>query len=295
MELHQLRYLVAVVEAGSFSRAAERCYVSQPSLSQQIAKLERALGQQLLVRLGRRVLPTDAGRLLAERAAAILAAVDDTERQLTDAASLRGGRLAVGAIPTVAPYLLPPVLSRFLGRQPDVELVIREDVTRQLVPATAAGDLDLAIIALPAEDERLHAEALLTERLLLVTPHGHHLSRKRRVTLDDLREEPFILLNEEHCLGQEVLSFCRSRACQPRIVCRTAQIATVQALIALGRGVSLLPEMARRADGGPARVYRPLAEGGPQRTLGAVWHRNRYHSPAAERFLATLRSYCAVP
>ncbi len=293
MELYQLRYFVAVAQAGSFSRAAEQCFVSQPSLSQQIAKLEIQVGQRLLDRLGRRVQMTDAGRLLLERATAILAAVDDTERQLADGKGAQGGRLAIGAIPTVAPYLLPPVLERFLEARPDVELMIREDSTRQLVPATAAGDLDLAIIALPVEDERLHAEPLLTEPLLLVTPEGHRLSRKRRVTLDDLRVEPFILLNEEHCLGEEVLSFCRSRACYPRIVCRTAQIATVQSLISLGRGVSLLPEMARLADVDGKRIYRPLSGGRPQRTLVAVWHRHRYHSPAAEHFLATLRGYCA--
>src|SRR5688500_803320 len=136
MELHQLRYFTAVVEAGSFSRAAERCLVSQPSLSQQVAKLERTLGQQLLVRLGRRVVPTDAGRLLADRASAILAAVDDAGRQLTAAAGKPGGRLAVGAIPTVAPYLLPPVLGKFMRQCPDVEVLLREDVTRELVSAT---------------------------------------------------------------------------------------------------------------------------------------------------------------
>ena len=128
-----------------------------------------------------------------------------------------------------------------------------------------------------------------------MTPRGHRLARKRRVTLDDLRREPFILLNEEHCLGEEVLTFCRAQGCQPRIVCRTAQIATVQALIALGRGVSLLPEMARRADAGRGRAYRPLAGGHPRRTVVAVWHRNRYHGPAADLFLAPLRRHCGSP
>src|SRR5947209_6812270 len=124
MELHQLRYFVAVARAGNFSRAAERCHVSQPSLSQQIGKLEGGLKQRLFDRLGRRVSLTEAGRLLLDRAEAILAAVDDAERRMRDGTNLEGARLAIGAIPTVAPYLLPPVLKRFLRRHPGVDLTV---------------------------------------------------------------------------------------------------------------------------------------------------------------------------
>jgi LysR family hydrogen peroxide-inducible transcriptional activator len=292
MELHQLRYFVAVARAGSFSRAAERCHVSQPSLSQQIGKLEGRLKQRLFDRLGRRVSLTEAGRLLLDRAEAILAAVDDAERRMRDGANLEGARLAVGAIPTVAPYLLPPVLKRFLRRHPGVDLTVHEDVTRRLVETTAAGDLDLAVLALPVADERLQAEPLLTEPLLLALPPRHRLGKRRRVAVEDLAEERFILLDEMHCLGEQVLSFCRANGCQPRIACRSAQLATVQKLIALGQGVSLLPAMARKADPGNARSYRPLAGGRPTRTLAAVWHRHRYHSLAAERFLTELRAVC---
>src|SRR5438445_1154762 len=124
MELHQLRYFVAVAQTGNFSRAAERCHVSQPSLSQQVLKLERRLGQPLLNRLGRRAVLTDAGRLLLERATAILTAVEDAERRLADG-GLQGARLAVGAIPTIAPYLLPPALDRFAQRCPNVDLAVQ--------------------------------------------------------------------------------------------------------------------------------------------------------------------------
>jgi LysR family hydrogen peroxide-inducible transcriptional activator len=292
MEMHQLRYFVAVARAGNFSRAAELCCVSQPSLSQQIAKLERHVGQRLFDRLGRRVLLTEAGRLLLERATAILAAVEDAERRLRDDAEV-SGRLTVGAIPTVAPYLLPAALEHFLRLYPAVEVTVEEDVTARLVGATAAGEIDLALLALPIDDERLEAEALLTEPLLLVLPHGHRLARRKQVTLDDLRAERFIVLSEMHCLGEQVLSFCRSEGCQPRIACRSAQIATIQALIAAGQGVSLLPAMARRADRGGRRVYAELAGEQPTRTVAAAWNRHRYHGHAAERFLATLRGLAA--
>src|SRR6185503_3412839 len=118
VELHQLRYFVAVAQAGNFSRAAERCHVSQPSLSQQIQKLERRLAQPLFNRLGRRAVLTDAGRLLLDRATAILATVDDAERRLRSGDEDHGGRLAIGAIPTIAPYLLPPTLQAFVRRCP---------------------------------------------------------------------------------------------------------------------------------------------------------------------------------
>ncbi|HYT93996.1 MAG TPA: LysR substrate-binding domain-containing protein, partial [Gemmataceae bacterium] len=248
------------------------------------------LDQRLFDRLGRRVLLTDAGRLLLERAEAILTAVADAERRLRDAGNQDGGRLAVGAIPTIAPYLLPRALQRFVRRHPNVELTVEEDVTQHLLETTAAAELDLAILALPLDDPRLHVEPLLTEPLLLALPAGHRLARRRRVAVDDLHEERFILLSEMHCLGEQVLSFCRTNGCQPRIACRSAQIGTVQALIALGQGVSLLPAMARRA-GERGIVYRALA-GSPARTLAVAWHRHRYHSLAAEQFLADLRALC---
>jgi LysR family transcriptional regulator, hydrogen peroxide-inducible genes activator len=292
MELHQLRYFVAVSQSGNFSRAAERCHVSQPSLSQQIQKLERRLGRPLLNRLGRRAVLTDAGRLLLERATAILAAVDDAERRLGDGGALPGGRLAVGVIPTIAPYLLPPALKSFARRCPNVDMAIQEDVTRNLLAAVVDGDLDLAIAALPITEERLQVESLLTEPLLVAAPRGHPLLRRRKIKVQDLALERFILLNEMHCLGEQVLSLCRAHDCQPTIACRSAQIATVQALIALDQGISLLPAMACRADRSKRLVYRSLATEESRRTIVAVWHKQRYHSPAAESFLKELRTSC---
>jgi LysR family hydrogen peroxide-inducible transcriptional activator len=289
MEMHQLRYFVAVARTGSFSRAAEQCYVSQPSLSQQIQKLERGLGQRLFDRLGRRAALTDAGRLLLDRALAILGTVEDAERRLREADDPQGGRLSVGVLPTIAPYLLPPALGRFFKHHPRAELTIHEDVTRQLLTAVVAGELDLALVALPVKDERVQAEALFSEPLLLALPRTHRLARRRRITLDDVAAERFILLNEMHCLGEQVLSFCQAHGCQPWIACRSAQIATIQSLIAMNQGVSLLPAMARRVDHDARRVYRPLAGDGPRRTVGVIWRLHRPHSPTAERFLARLR------
>jgi LysR family hydrogen peroxide-inducible transcriptional activator len=291
MELHQLRYFVAVAQVGNFSRAAQRCHVSQPSLSQQILKLERRLGQPLFSRLGRRAVLTDAGRMLLDRALSILATVDDAERRLRAGDRLDTGRLAVGAIPTIAPYLLPHVLQAFVRRCPRVELMVREDVTSHLVSAVVEGELDLAIVALPVSDEHLQAEPLYSEPLLLALPRCHELVKRRHVTVQDLTGTRFILLTEMHCLGEQVLSFCRAHECVPQIACRSAQIATIQALIALGQGVSILPEMARAADRTGKLVYRPLADSEPRRTIAYICHRHYYHSPLAEAFLSGLRQW----
>ena len=288
MELHQLRYFVAVAQAGSFSRAAERCHVSQPSLSQQIQKLERWFRQPLFHRLSRRVVLTDVGRTLLDRAVSILSAVDDAERLLRSGEGGGSGRLAIGAIPTVAPYLLPPALGAFARRHPGAELVVREDVTAHLLQAIAEGELDLALVALPVADPRLSVQPVVVEPLLLATPRKHPLARRRRVTVHDLAGERFILLGEMHCLAEQVLTFCRAQECQPLVACTGAQISTIQELIALGQGVSLLPELARRADATGRVAYRPLSDDAPRRTIAAVWHKSRFRGPLAHDFVSEL-------
>lgn len=291
MEMHQLRYFVAVAEFNSFSRAAEACFVSQPSLSQQIAKLEKTVGHRLLDRLGRRVQLTDAGRQLLDSAMAILATVEDAKRRLLDDGNLAGCRLTIGAIPTIAPYLLPVLLQRFEKRHPGVEVTVHEDTTRNLMGAVISGELEVAIMTLPIEDERVAYEELWTEALLLALPRGHRLVRKKKIGMADLREDRFLLLTEMHCLGEQIMSFCRAHECQPRIACRSAQIATMQALIEQDLGITLVPEMATRGPANKGIVYRRLAGDSPSRTITVIWRKHRYHSMTATRFLDVLRDY----
>jgi LysR family hydrogen peroxide-inducible transcriptional activator len=214
--------------------------------------------------------------------------VDRAERSLRDGEETEAGRLAVGAIPTVAPYLLAPALAPFLRRYPAAELTLHEDLTEHLSAMLLAGDLDLAVMALPVADDRLLAEPLVTEPLLLALPRRHRLAARRRPALDDLRDEPFILLSEMHCLGGQVAAVCQQH--DLRVACRSAQIATVQTLIGLGLGVSLLPRMAAAADRTAGRVYRLPAGDGPRRTLALVRHRQRYQGRLARRFAEHLRA-----
>lgn len=289
MEVHQLRYFVAVAEAGSFTRAAERCLVAQPSLSQQIQKLERELRRPLFDRLGKRVRLTEAGEELLGRARAILSTLDETRQALDRATTPGRGRVRVGAIPTVGPYLLPPALAHFLKRYPAAQLEYREDVTAELVRALHEGDLDLAVLALPVDDPSLRAEPLLTEELLAALPMGHRLTRRRALRLDDLAAEPFILLGDMHCLTGQVTAYCRA-SFVPRVACRCVQLATIEQLVGLGLGVSLLPAMACPAATEGTIVCRPLREP-PTRTIAVARHSHRCLGATAELFLAEL----AVP
>lgn len=291
IQLHQLRYFVAVAETGSFTRAAEREGVTQPTLSEQILRLEskqHGLGRRLFDRLGRKVVLTDAGQALLAHAQAVLAAVSEATRAVLD--SGEGGRLRVGAIPTVAPFLLPPAVVTFRKAHPAVQLQLKEDLTERLLADLLAGELDVALMALPVRDDRLHVEKLFSEPLVMALPPKHRLASRNEVKLGDVVDEPFILLDDVHCFGDQVLSFCHRGGLEPRVVCRGEQIVTLLAMVAAGQGVSVVPEMAAVADGAKSCVYRPLGKPSPSRTLCAVWHKQRYRPASLRAFVEVVKT-----
>jgi LysR family hydrogen peroxide-inducible transcriptional activator len=291
INLHQLRYFVAVAETGSFTQAAEREGVTQPTLSEQILRLEsrgKGIGRRLFDRLGRRVVLTDAGRVLLGHAQGILAAVGEAGRAVRDSAE--GGRLRVGAIPTVAPFLLPKAVARFRKDHPAVQLQLKEDLTERLLADLLAGELDVGLMALPVRDDRLHVEKLFAEPLVVALPPKHRLAGRAEVRLADVVDEPFILLDDVHCLGDQVLSFCHRGGLEPRVVCRGEQVVTLLAMVAAGLGVSVVPEMAAVADGGKGCAYRPLGKPAPTRTLCAVWHKQRYRPASLRAFVDVVRA-----
>ena len=291
MEIHQLRYFVTVAELSNFTRAAEKCFVSQPSLSQQIIKLEKELGQPLFERLRRKVRLTEAGQTLYDRATAILAAVDDVKRQVTEGTDSGKGRVSVGAIPTVAPYLVPPVLKRFSSRFPEAEVTIHENLTEYTIKGCLEGELDVGVLALPIDEEHLVVEPLFCEELLLAVNSKRPLARKRQIRMNDLTKEPFILLSDTHCLGEQIVSFCKQKDFVPIVSCQSSQLLTAQELVALDHGVSLIPEMAAAVDRSKQRKYRSLSGSKPTRTLAMIWHKHRYQSPIVKQFIEALREH----
>jgi LysR family hydrogen peroxide-inducible transcriptional activator len=284
MDLQQLRYFTAAARLGGFTRAATACGVSQPTLSQQIAKLEGELGKPLFVRAGGGVTLTDAGAALRERADRILALAEDA---LTCVATDPDrGRLTVAAIPTVCPYLLPAATVRFAGQFPKARLDVREATTADLLHQMRAGTLDLGLIATPLADDGLTVQPLLTEPLLAALPEAHPLAAGEKVRMDRLAAEPFVLLHDAHCLTGQTVSFCAGRRLAPVATAEVQQLATVLELVRLGAGVSLVPAMAARPT--PGVAFRPVAGDGPTRTVSAVWPRGRVRGTLFDGLLAAL-------
>ena len=286
MELHQLRYFVAVARTRNFSRAAERCRVAQPSLSQQIIKLEEELGERLFERTKRTVALTPAGEIFRAHAERVLDEVELAGESVREVSGMLRGRVVLGALPTVAPYYLPTRLRTFSEAFPGIEVVVHEDTTDALVRAAMGKEIDLALLSLPGERAGLATEEFFEEPLLVAMPAGHRLASRRALTLDDLAEEPFILMQEGHCLAGQALQFCRLNGFAPRVSFRSAQIETVLAFVAEGWGVSIVPEMARKPDVQGVR-YRAL--GGMKRSIGIVHREARPLSRAARTLVEFLR------
>jgi LysR family hydrogen peroxide-inducible transcriptional activator len=289
MEIHQLEYLVALAEEGSFTKAAERALVAQPSLSQQIAKLEREIGQPLFDRLPRGVVPTEAGHRLLEHARRILVELRDAKRRAGELRDRVAGRLTVAAIPTIAPFLLPGLVKRYSERYLDVELAVVEDVTARLLENVERGEVDVALMSSADPPGGVLLEKVGVEPLLLLAPARHRLARKKAVAWDDLHDEPFLVLHEMHCLAGQVQRFCRPQRLRPTVVVRGAQLTTLAEMVAAGLGVSVVPAMMEAHDAGKQRVYRPFAEAPPERELCLATALMRYRSNAARAFIATVK------
>jgi LysR family hydrogen peroxide-inducible transcriptional activator len=289
MELHQLRYLVAVAETGNFTRAAERSNVTQPSLSQQILNLEQEVGHKLFHRLGRKAVLTEAGATLLERARKILFEVENAAKELSDHPSLER-RITVGAVQTVMPYLVVPAIARCRTELPNITIDAREDFRADLVRAVIEGELDLAVVPLPLEDHRISIEPLFTEPLLLVVGKSHPIARRSEISINEIAEENFISMGSSSTLAEQIRVFFGGHNFAPRIGYRCAQVPTVKLLVSMGLGISILPQLARQEHDRDL-VYLRLTGAQPTRSLAVIRHMQRYQSRGAEQFLTFLRKH----
>ena len=282
MELHQLRYFIAVSETGSFSRGAERCGITQPSLSQQILKLESELGQRLFDRLGRSVQMTPSGRILLPRAQRILAEVNSASNAVQQDVEQGKGSLTIGAIPTIAPFLLPEALNELRKRFPESELHIREDTTENLVRMLVRAEIDCAIMSPPVEESHLKQENLFTEDLFALLPKKHPLASTGDLKVSMLDGQDAIVLQPMHCLSAQVDAFCNEASVSRNVSCTTSQLSTLYNLVALGMGLSLVPEMfVKKAPSGPC-VIKNFSGKVPKRTIAMYWHAARVRNPLGE-------------
>lgn len=286
MNLRDLAYLLAVADHRHFGKAAEACFVSQPTLSTQIRKLEEELGVVLIERAPRRIMLTAIGRDVVERARRILADVEqlkDAARRETDP---EAGTLRLGVFPTLGPYLLPHLVPHLRERFARLQLLLVEEKSDEIIARLRDGRLDAGLLALPLHDDRLQWQELFTEPFVLAVPEQHALAARDALSLHDLADERLLLLQEGHCLRDQALDVCRLAGASETTGFQATSLETLRQMVAAGVGVTLLPQLAVTPPvpaSGNMRLI-PFATEPPSRRIALVWRR----SSPQEAFMRTL-------
>jgi len=288
MTVRQLRYFDALARHSHFGHAAAACAISQPALSMQIKELEETLGAVLMERGARQVRLTKFGEEAALRVRDILLLVDELGEFARASRDRLSGRLRIGMIPTIAPYLLPILMENLTRTHPEVDIYVREALTSKLIQELAEGRLDTAIVALPISEPSFTEVALFAENFLLVRPRED--TGKPVPSSKMLREMRLLLLEEGHCFRDQALSFCNMQSSLPREVLDASSLSTLVQMVGAGMGVTLIPEMAvpvetRSASVSVARFKDPQ----PSRTIGIVWRKT---SPLAGQLLQISEVVC---
>jgi LysR family transcriptional regulator, hydrogen peroxide-inducible genes activator len=293
MEVHQLRYFCAVARHGTFTRASEVEHVAQPSLSQQILKLEAELGARLFDRLPRSAKLTVFGKAFLPKAECILRDLEAARTELRDMSGNEEGEVVVGIIPTIAAYLLPRLLNNFSVRHPLVTIKVFEDITPVLLQRLHDGTIDIAVAALPIPGSDLASIELFEEKFYAVLPETHTLAARTSVSLAELNREPFLLLKEGHCFRDSVIAACQKAKVSPSVVFESGQFATILAMVAAGMGVSAVPAMAVQKQ--PGCKFIPISGKHSTRKVGIVTSRNHYQSRAQRLLMKQMRDACVEP
>lgn len=291
MNLRDLRYLVALADERHFGKAAERCFVSQPTLSAQVRKLEEYLGVPLVERQPKRVALTPTGEKIVRRARLLLQEADAIVELARNDRDPLAGPLKLALIPTVGPYLLPHVAGRLRKELPRLKLMLYEYQTEPLLEKLRAGEIDLGIIALPVMLDGLESAQLYEEPFTLAVPASHALAEHERIKVDDLRGETLLLLEDGHCLRDQALEVCSRIRVNEAQDYRATSLETLRQMVAAGHGITLLPELAAETPVGTARGLRikPFSRPAPSRTIGAVWRKSTTRAPAIEAIVDVVR------
>jgi LysR family hydrogen peroxide-inducible transcriptional activator len=276
LKLKDLRYLVAVADQRHFGRAAAQCFVSQPTLSAQLKKLETSLGVQLIERAPNNVSLTETGEQIVARARRILEATDEVVTLARSQRDPLAGRLRVAFLPTIGPYLLPHVVPAVRKALPRLELRLYEYQTDLMLEKLHTGELDVGVLALPVELAGLESRELYREPFTVALPERHALAARDSVRLADLKGETLLLLEEGHCLRDQALEVCSRAGTRDAQDFRATSLETLRQMVATGAGITLLPELAGRGAYRNARgvVLRPFARPAPVRHIGALWRKS---------------------
>jgi LysR family transcriptional regulator, hydrogen peroxide-inducible genes activator len=292
MEIHQLRYFCAVARHGTFTQAARAERVAQPSLSQQILKLEDELGAKLFDRMANGVRLTAYGQAFLPSAQQLLRDLWNAKAEIQEMAGQERGEIAVGVIPTIAPYLLPPVLTGFARAHPGIAVKVVEDLTPALLDRLRGGAIDMAVVALPVRGNWIRSVELFWEPMFLVLPAQHAMAQREAIRLNEVKGEPFLLLKEGHCFRESAIAACRQARMQPNVVFESGQFATILAMVSAGAGISAVPAMAARPVKG-CRYVR-IANEKAGRSVGAVTLRRRFETRAQKVLLRHLAETCSA-
>ncbi len=291
MNLRDLRYLVALAEHKHFGRAAQASFVSQPTLSTQIKKLEEELGVALVERTPRKVLLTEAGKEIVQRARDVLTEVEQIRAIARRTLDPESGTLRLGIFPTLGPYLLPHVVPHISTRFPRLELLLVEEKTEVLLKQLREGRLDTAILALPIHDDQLHAEFLFEEPFLLAVPERHELARRKTLKLDDLSNQSLLLLEDGHCLRDQALEVCALSGATEKSGFRATSLETLRQMVAANVGVTLLPILAvkppvARSENIHLVQFRGEA---PSRRIAMLWRKSSALAPFLKKISQVFR------
>lgn len=295
MNLRDLEYLVALDDHRHFGRAAAACYVSQPTLSTQVKKLEAELDAPLVERGSRQVLLTSAGERIVVRARRLLAEADDIRQIARQAKDPFAGTLRIGVFPTLGPYVLPHVIGSLREEFADLEVLLVEETSARLLARLHAGDLDAVVLAEPVLDDRLTVRPLFREEFLLAAPQGSGVgARSGPVGADELTDVDLLLLEDGHCLREQVLDVARRFGARERDGFRATSLETLRFMVASGVGVTLLPRLSVSppVPEQPDIVLRPFADPVPHRDVTMVWRRS---SPRTELLPLVADRFAAVP
>ena len=294
MNLRDLKYLLALADHKHFGRAAAACFVSQPTLSTQIKKLEEELGVSLVERAPRKVMLTPAGRDAAERARRIVAEVEQMKEGARRSQDPEAGTVRLGMFPTLGPYLLPHVIPRIRERFPDLELLLVEEKSDVLLSRLHEGKLDAALLALPVHDDQLHCEFLFKEPFVLAVPGNHPLAQRDSLSLAELNDQRLLLLEDGHCLREQALEVCRLSGANEKSEFRATSLETLRQMVAANVGITLLPTLAIK----PPVARSPnihllgFSDSHPSRRIAMLWRR----SSAMNGFLLELsRIFSELP
>jgi LysR family transcriptional regulator, hydrogen peroxide-inducible genes activator len=293
MEVHQLRYFCAVARHGTFTRASEVEHVAQPSLSQQILKLEAELGARLFDRLPRSARLTVFGKTFLPKAERILRELEQAKTEVREMSGNEKGEVVVGIIPTIAAYLLPKLLNGLSVRHPLITTKIVEDITPALLQRLHEGTIDMAVVALPIAGGELSSVELFEEKFYAVLPEKHRLASRDFVSLAELNREPFLLLKEGHCFRDSVIAACNKLRMSPSIVFESGQFATILAMVSAGMGVSAVPAMAVQPQ--PGCKFIPISGKHSTRIVGIVTSRHHYQSRAQRLLMKHMRDAGGEP